>query len=183
MEGGGRSGLEAEFLRGALVGLPAPEIDGELPGHGDDGFLAGDAGDRGDQPREGSRRSGHAAPHRGRPPSKGKGAPPRFFAISIPSDLFRISDFDIWIFSGKGDRRTDGRDGSGDRVKRETSRGQHELFPQRRATGRVEGGKLFRSGICMADRHEARRGASGALRFRRTTTIVAETLPKALAVC
>ena len=35
---------QAEFLGGALAGLPAPEIDGELSGDSDDGFLSRRAG-------------------------------------------------------------------------------------------------------------------------------------------
>ena len=42
--GGGGLGGEAELFRAALAGLPAPEIDGELPGDGDDGFLARSSG-------------------------------------------------------------------------------------------------------------------------------------------
>src|SRR5262245_28548586 len=36
--------LEAEFFRGALAGVEAPEVDGELAGDRDDGFLACGAG-------------------------------------------------------------------------------------------------------------------------------------------
>lgn len=36
--------MEAELGGAALAGLPAPEIHGELPGDGDDGFLAGCSG-------------------------------------------------------------------------------------------------------------------------------------------
>ena len=38
------SGGEAELFGGALAGLPAPEVHGELSRHSDDGFLAGGSG-------------------------------------------------------------------------------------------------------------------------------------------
>ena len=41
---GRRLRLKAEFFGGGLAGVPPPEIDGELAGDGDDGFLSGSAG-------------------------------------------------------------------------------------------------------------------------------------------
>ena len=42
--GVGSAGLQAELRGAALAGLPAPQIDGELPRHCDEGFLARQAG-------------------------------------------------------------------------------------------------------------------------------------------
>ena len=36
--------MKAELLGGGLTGVEVPEIDGELSGDGDDGFLSGSAG-------------------------------------------------------------------------------------------------------------------------------------------
>ena len=36
--------FEAESFRAALAGVQPPEIDGQLPRDGDDGFLSGSAG-------------------------------------------------------------------------------------------------------------------------------------------
>ena len=36
--------MKAELRRGALAGVQSPEVDGQMPRHGDDGFLARCAG-------------------------------------------------------------------------------------------------------------------------------------------